>query len=115
MNLVNLAIFAESGCIYLKLNESDKLVKGKLSRNEVFIKIVEIIINIDLHLFSPVFTKSIQMYYKYRIHTFIILYLWNPDSSVRIQTYLLRSYNCIHKYHTRHPIFAYLNSSVRIQ
>ena len=66
-NLVNFVNFVESGWIFFKIIGSDKLVKHKLSRSELLIKIVEIMITIDPHIFSPVFTKRVQIYYKYCI------------------------------------------------
>ena len=47
MNLVN---FVEVGWILLKLTGSDKVLRYKVSRSEVLIKIVEIIITIVLHI-----------------------------------------------------------------
>ena len=67
MNLVNLVNLVESGWISLKLTGSDKLVNFEVSRSELLIKIVEIMITIDPHVFSPVFTKRVQIYYKYCI------------------------------------------------
>ena len=48
MNLVNLVNLVESRLISLNLTGSDKLVKYKVSRSEVFIKIIDIMIKIDL-------------------------------------------------------------------
>ena len=67
MNLVNLVNLVESGWISLKLTGSNKLVNFEVSRSELLIKIVEIMITIDPHVFSPVFTKRVQIYYKYCI------------------------------------------------
>ena len=41
---MNVVSFGEYGCVLLKLTESDKLVKYKISRSEVLIYFFEIII-----------------------------------------------------------------------
>ena len=54
-----------------------------------------------MHLFSLVFTKFLQcIYYKDLMCALVIQYLRNPDSSVRILTYLQISYDIMHKYCT---------------
>ena len=59
MNLVSLANFVKSGWILLKLNGSYKLVKYKVTQSEAMIKIVEIMITIDIHVFYLIFTKFV--------------------------------------------------------
>ena len=59
MNLVKLVNFVKYGGISLKITDYDIHVKYKVSYSEVLLKIVEIMITIDLHVFSPVFTKCV--------------------------------------------------------
>ena len=60
--MVNLVNFVEFGWFSLKLTGPDKLVNCKVPQSEILIKIVEIMINIDLHVFSPVFTMFVYMH-----------------------------------------------------
>ena len=58
----------------------------------MLIRIIEIIITIDIHLFLPQKQRSYDCIHKYCMYAFVIQYLRNPDSSVRIQSYSQISY-----------------------
>ena len=84
MNLVN---FVESGYISLKPTRSDKIVKYKVSRCKVLIKIVEIVITIDLHVFLP-YSQSLYECITKIVYTHLSFNLYGtltcPSGSKRI-------------------------------
>ena len=61
------------------------VIKYKVSRDEVVIKIVEIMIKIGIHAFLTYSKILYDHIHKYRIQAFVIQSLWNHGSSVSIQ------------------------------
>ena len=67
MNFGESGEFRRNWLNVLKLTGSDELIKYKISRSEVLIKIIEIIIKIDLHIFLLHSQRLYDRIHKYHI------------------------------------------------
>ena len=93
--------FIESGWILLKLSGYGNIVNYKLSRSEVHIKTVQIMIKLDIHVFLPYSQILYDPIHKYCIRHPIFTESWITRQDINVFTNILwsytqRSYDRIH-------------------